>query len=124
MATTMPASCKTPADRGAEPAHATGDKGDSLSRHGVLLALKFIQSTRRSQRPIDVYQACGAPRHMLKVNGHHACQNDIQAPVQVSLISNTGHVDCRTKRSATLPITMRRMPRRPCVPITTRSARN
>src|ERR1700751_5994767 len=37
-------------------------------------------------------------------------------------IIRTGHCAIRKKRSATLPSTSRRTPRRPCVPITTRSA--
>jgi hypothetical protein len=36
--------------------------------------------------------------------------------------SSTGRVKIREKRSATLPSTSRRQPRRPCVPMTTRSA--
>ncbi len=35
---------------------------------------------------------------------------------------STGRVEIRKKRSATLPSTSLRQPRRPCVPMTTRSA--
>src|ERR1700674_2271405 len=38
--------------------------------------------------------------------------------------SSTGRVEIRKKRSATLPSTSLRQPRRPCVPMTTRSASN